>query len=109
MNEAARMRLLCVPPAHLEAGMLVAVPVCSRAGAILVTTGSVLDAARIGNLQRRGVSCVTVSVPDPRDAAQRDTEIAAALARVDQIFRGEGSEARAALHQALRAYRERHG
>jgi hypothetical protein len=56
-------------------------------------------------LRRRAIEFVTVSVPDSRDEATIARELAEAVARVDYIFRGTRSSARAALHEAVLSYR----
>jgi hypothetical protein len=50
---------------------------------------------------------VTVSVPDSRDEASIAQDLEAATARVDYIFRGEGSACRQALRQAILSYRRK--
>ncbi|MFC5303141.1 hypothetical protein [Azospira restricta] len=102
-----KTRLVCLPPGQLAPGMQVAAPIVSAQGSVLLATGAVLDEEAPENLRRRGIEFVTVSVADARDAATIAREQAAAAARIDHIFRGDGGAARDALRQAIHAYRAR--
>lgn len=102
-----KTRIVCMPPGQLAAGMIVAAPVNGPQGTVLLAAGAALDDHSLGQLRRRGVSFVCVSVADSRDESTVARETAEAAARVDYIFRGEGSTSRQTLHQTLLNYRRR--
>lgn len=102
-----KTRIVCLPPGLLQPGMTIAAAVLSPQGAVLLAAGVELDREHIDGLRRRALEAVCVSLPDTRDAATIATEQAAATARVDYIFRGDGSASRQALQAAVRTFRER--
>jgi len=102
-----KTRTVCLPPGELAPGMVVASQVCGPQGAVLLAAGAVLDEATLENLRRRNLEFLSVHVADPRDDATIAADIAAAVARIDHIFRGEGSAQRRALREAVAAYRRR--
>jgi hypothetical protein len=85
--------------------MIVLTAVTTPQGAILFAAGAVLDEHSLAQLRRRAIEFVTVTVPDSRDAANIARELAEATARVDFLFRGPGSSARAALRETVLRYR----
>lgn len=102
-----KTRTVCLPPGELAPGMIVATQVCGPQGAVLLAAGAVLDETMLENLRRRNVEFLSVHIADPRDDATVAADIAAATARIDYIFRGEGSAQRYALREAVAAYRRR--
>lgn len=102
-----KTRTVCLPPGELAPGMIVATQVCGPQGAVLLAAGAVLDETMLENLRRRNVEFLSVHIADPRDDATVAADIAAATARIDYIFRGEGSAQRYALREAVGAYRRR--
>jgi hypothetical protein len=100
-----KTRVVCLPPGQLQPEMIVAAAVTTPQGAILFAAGAVLDEHSLEQLRRRAVEFVTVSVPDSRDEATIAREVAEATTRVDYIFRGTHSSARAALRETVLRYR----
>lgn len=93
------------PPGKLLPGMVVARPANGAQGSALLATGSVLDQKTLDSLHRHGIEFLTVDIPDSRDPQTISREIKEAEARVDYIFRGQGTLARARLHDTLIDYR----
>ena len=102
-----KTRVVCLPPGQLQPGMIVAAPIVGSQGAVLFAAGCTLDEYGLEQLRRRTIEFVTVSVPDSRDEATIAREIAEATARVETIFRGTGSTARAALRDTVLNYRRK--
>lgn len=100
-----KTRALCLSPGRIAPGMMLAKPITDRDGNTLLATGTMLDSEKLDRLIRRGVEAITVLVDDPRDATAIASDLAAAEARVEYIFRGTGSSARNALRQTILAYR----
>lgn len=101
-----KTRIVCLAPGRVAPGMTLAAAALDRARHALLSAGTVLDAAMLDRLSRRGVEAVTVHVADPRDAETIARELREAEARVALIFRGAGSSpAREELHSAVLHYR----
>lgn len=88
--------------------MTIAASVTTRAGSLLLAAGTPLDDTAIANLRRRGIDCVTVAVPDPRDAAAVARDTAATRERIAHIFRDTRGEASQALRAVVQSWREAH-
>lgn len=101
-----KYRTICLPPGRAAPGMTLAATVTDRNARVLLAAGTQLDSTLIDRLGRRGVEAVWVSVPDTRDAALVEQNIASAQVRVEQIFRGSGSPAREALHAEILRFRQ---
>lgn len=97
-----KTRIACLPPGQLLPGMTVVTPITGAQGSVLLAAGAVLDDHALSQVRRRNIEFVTVSVPDSRDEASIAQDLEAATARVDYIFRGEGSTCGSACRQALR-------
>lgn len=102
-----KTRIVCLPPGQLQPGMIVATQVSRGQGAVLIAAGATLDASMLEKLKRRGVETLSVVVPDPRDEATIAHEVEDAIARIEFIFRGQGSPARDSLKEALTSYRRK--
>ena len=100
-----KMRNVCLSPGLVAPGMMLSNPVNGHDGQPLLAAGAELDADMLERLIRRGVEAVWVATPDERDADTIALELRNAEARIAAIFRGPGSPARAALQQAIQAYR----
>jgi len=100
-------RSICLAPGRLQPGMLTAAPILARQGEELLPANCTLDDAMIDSIRRRAIHSVQVNVPDERDAAEIAREIEIEEKRLSYIFRGENSEARAELLQAMRQFRTR--
>ena len=100
-----KMRNVCLAPSLITPGMTLASAVSGRDGSQLLAAGAQLDADVIERLIRRGVESAWVQIPDERDDETLAHERRHAEARVETIFRGSGSPARAALHQAILEFR----
>lgn len=92
--------ILCAAP-----GMTLALAITDRAGRTLFTAGTVLDAAMLDRLSKRGIESLATLVADTRDAAVIEEEVRSAESRVLQIFRGSGSAARTTLQSVILAHR----
>ena len=100
-----KWRTLCFAPARVTPGMELAKAVIDRDGHALLASGTVLDAEILGRLIRRGIESIAVLVQDTRDDQTIAHELRLAEERVETIFRGSGSPARAALHAAVLNFR----
>lgn len=100
-----KLRTLHFSPARVTPGMLLAKAITDRDGHALLAAGAVLEEEVLDRLIRRGVESVAVLVQDHRDEETIATELRLAEERVDFIFRGSGSRARAELHAAILDYR----
>ena len=86
----------------IEPGAVLAEAVTDRAGAVLLPAGSVLDAADIAALVRRGVSLVRVCSPDPAKLREQREVLSA---RLDFLFRHAGdSPVARSLYRSVLAY-----
>lgn len=97
-------RYCWMPTLHLEPGMVIARPVFGRLGrqlAIHLGVGTVLTAATIDQLLNKGVECVAVDNPVPRDEAAYAQAQAAHEARLREIFGAVPTESCAPLFLAL--------
>ena len=100
-----KTRTVCLSPGRAMPGMMLAAPVKGHDGHILLAGGAELDAETLERLLKRGIETLYVQVLDTRDEDTIAQEMRAAEQRVEHIFRGEGSAARAALRAAVLAYR----
>lgn len=100
-----KLRTLYFAPARVTPGMLLAKAITDRDGHALLAVGAVLDEEVLDRLIRRGVESVAVLVQDHRDEETIATELKLAEERVDVIFRGSGSAARAELRAAVLNFR----
>lgn len=100
-----KLRTLHFAPARVTPGMELAKAITDRDGHALLASGTVLDAEILDRLIRRGVESVAVFVQDTRDEETIANELRQAEERVEAIFRGRGSPARAVLHAAVLSYR----
>ena len=87
--------------------MTLAAPITGGNGKILLAEGVTLDEATLDNLRQRGIPFVSVSVPDSRDAATIERDLAEASARIEYIFRGSSAPAREELRRLVAEYRQR--
>lgn len=102
-----KTRVICLPPGQLQPGSILAVPITGANGKVLLAAGVTLDEGTLDNLRQRMVPFVSIAVPDSRDEATIERELAEAAARVDYIFRGKGSAAREELRPLIAAYRQK--
>lgn len=103
-----KTRTLCLSPARVAPGMTLAKAVTDRDGNTLLASATVVDAAMLDRLTRRGVEALSVLVVDTRDADTIAGELATVEERVKYIFRGPGSQAREALRLSILAFRWEH-
>jgi hypothetical protein len=102
-----KTRTACLPPGQLQPGMIIETPVIGPQGTVLLAAGTTLDEYALMQLGRRAIEFVTVSVADSRDEETIAREVAEAVARVEFIFRGEGSATRTALRNTIMNYRRK--
>lgn len=102
-----KTRTACLTPGQLLPGMTIETPLIGPQGTVLLAAGTTLDEYALKQLGRRAIEFVTVSVPDSRDDETIAREVAETAARVEYIFRGEGSSARASLRNTIMAYRRK--
>ncbi|MDD5176454.1 MAG: hypothetical protein PHQ05_08560 [Sterolibacterium sp.] len=100
-----KTRSVCLPPGRLLPGMTTAAAILTRQGEELLPANRALDEAMIESIRRRLIKSVIVMLPDDRDMASIDREIATEEKRLAYIFRGDSNEARADLHRLVAAYR----
>ena len=100
-----KLRTLHFSPARVTPGMELAKAVTDRDGHALLALGTALDAEILDRLIRRGVESVAVLAQDTRDEETIANELRVAEERVEAVFRGSGSPARAELHAAVLKYR----
>lgn len=100
-----KLRTLCLAPNGACPGMTLAKPAYDLSGSVLLGPGTVLDAAMIERLVRRGIEAISVSIPDERDDEAVAHELAAVNDRIARIFRGPSNPAREALRAAILEYR----
>ena len=100
-----KSRTVCFPPGRVTPGMTLAKAASGRDGHVLLAAGTILDAEMLDRLIRRGVEIIHVLVLDTRDAETIASELEAADARINHIFREERSPAKEALRETIRAYR----
>lgn len=100
-----KFRTMCFAPGHTTPGLTLAKAVTDRDGHTLLTEGTVLEAEMLARLIQRGVETVSVLVPDTRSEEAIVEELRVAMARIDAIFRKDGSPAREALRAAITNYR----
>ncbi len=101
-----KTRIVCLVPGRIAPGMTLANDILTRDGHALLAAGSVLDAPMLEKLIRRGIETVSVLVLDTRSEQTIAIELAAVEARVNYIFRGEGSAARDTLRAAVLSFRQ---
>ena len=101
-----KSRIVCLAPGHLTPGMTVAVPISDHDGHILLAAGTVIESDMLERLIRRGIETVSVLIEDTRDEETIAMELRAAEARVEYIFRGNGSPAREELHASILNFRQ---
>ncbi len=100
-----KLRTVCLAPGRAAPGMVLAAPIGGHDGHTLLAAGTVLDPEMLDRLIRRGVETLSVALPDTRDEDTVALALAIAEARVNWLFRGQGSPARAALGSAILDYR----
>jgi phosphatidylserine/phosphatidylglycerophosphate/cardiolipin synthase-like enzyme len=98
-----RYRIVAIDDA--QEGMCLYGDLRDRAGSLLLPKSTLLSAATIKGLQRRGVEVVSIvddTVTDQQLAAEREQ----AMARIAHLFRYAGTgSANALLRKAVEAYR----
>lgn len=100
-------RTVCIATLALKPGAVLAQAVRRADGVLLLPAGSEVDADQLQQLLQRGVEYVHVLQEETRDTARIARDVAAAEARVVQLFRGKTSEARQQLAAAVSDYRRR--
>jgi hypothetical protein len=100
-----KSRTLCFPPGRIAPGMTLAKAITDRDGNTLLTAGTVLNLEMLDRLIRRGIETVSVLLLDTRDEETIAEELRAAQSRVEAIFRGDGSHARAELRDSILNFR----
>lgn len=100
-------KAVCLTPERVTPGSRLARAVARADGHVLLAQGTELDREQLAHLWERGVEYVYIEVDDPRDGAARAADLEAADARVAELFRGPGGEARDALRRAVLAHRQR--
>ena len=103
-----KSRIVCLAPGRVAPGMTLAAAVIGPDGHTLLAAGTALVPDMLERLIRRGVETISVLVADRREPEAIVTELAAAEARVETIFRGAGSPAREALRRAILEFRREH-
>jgi len=103
-----KSRIICLAPGRVAPGMTLASSLTGHDGQALLSAGTVLTPEVLERLIRRGVETVSVLLLDTRDEETIALEISSAEARVDFIFRGEGSRARESLRTAILDFRREH-
>ena len=101
-----KSRTICISPGCIAPGMTLAKAITDRDGNVLLAAETELDLGMLDRLTRRGVETVSVRVQDTRDEETIAEELRTAEARVATIFRGGGSAAREALHEAILKFRQ---
>lgn len=100
-------RVVCVSTLALGPGVRLAQSVSRADGAVLLHAGAEIDVDQLRLLVQRGIDSVYVLREETRDPEQIESDVAAAAARVEFLFRGEGSTARQALAATLAGYRRK--
>lgn len=103
-DAAPAYRYCWMPALSLEPGMVIARPVFGRTGrqlSIHLGQGTVLTAATIDQLLNKGVECVAVENPVPRDDEAYARALAAYETRLREIFGAVPTESCAPLFLAL--------
>lgn len=100
-----KSRIIHFAPGRVTPGMTLAKAIVDRDGHTLLASGTELDEAMLDRLIRRGVESMAVLVQDTRDEESIASELVAAQARVEFIFRGDDSPARSDLRDAVLNYR----
>ena len=103
-----KTRIVCLAPGRVAPGMTLASAITAHDGHTLLVSGTMLDSEMLDRLIRRGVETVSVLILDTRDDETITMELHAARSRVEHIFRGHGSPAREALHNAILNFRLEH-
>lgn len=98
-------RTVCIATLALKPGAKLAQAVRRADGALLLPAGSEVDGDQLRQMVERGIECVHVLQEETRDAAQIEHEVAAAVARVAQLFRGTTGDARQQLAAVVADYR----
>lgn len=100
-----KTRSICLPPGRLQPGMTTVTAIFTRQGEELLPVNCTLDEAMIERIKRRLIKCVIVTTPDERDAVAIARDIETEEKRLAYIFRGESSEVRSDLREAVGLYR----
>lgn len=100
-----KSRILCLPPAKITPGMMLAKAITDRDGHTLLAAETRLELEMLDRLVRRGIESVFILATDTRDEETITRELLDAQARVENIFRGKTSPAREALHAAILDFR----
>jgi hypothetical protein len=100
-------RTVCVSTLGIKPGARLAQAVRRADGGLLLAPGTELDVDQLRQLIQRGIECVHVLQEEKRDAAQIERDVAAAAARVAQLFRGKSGAARDELAAVVGDYRKR--
>lgn len=79
-----------IPLDQAEAGAVLAVDVCDAAGHTLLAAGALLSVASIASLRQRGITAV--SIEQPMTEAELAAQRAAAVQRLDHLFRRTGDD-----------------
>lgn len=103
-----KSRIVCLAPGRVAPGMTLAAAVIGRDAHILLAAGTALNPEMLERLIRRGVESVSVLVADTRAPETIAMEFAVVEARIETIFRGDGSPARQALRAAILEFRRAH-
>jgi hypothetical protein len=100
-------RTVCVSTLGIKPGARLAQAVRRADGGLLLAAGTELDVDQLRQLIQRGIECVHLLQEEKRNAAQIERDVAAAAARVAQLFRGPGGAARDELSAVVSDYRQR--
>lgn len=100
-----KQRIVSRHPVLVTPGATLARSVLRADGVLLLASGTELDADNLSHLHQRGVEVIFISEDDPREPDAIAAELAAADARVGQIFAGESSDMRDDLARAVLVYR----
>jgi hypothetical protein len=100
-----KQRIVSRHPVLVAPGAVLARSVLRSDGVVLLVAGTELDADKLSHLHQRGVEVVYLTEDDPRDAEAIANEVAAAEARVSQIFAGPTGDIRDELARVVLNYR----
>ncbi len=101
-----KLRLKKIPIAHAVAGMLVAVPVISPRGDVLVQAGCELTDFVISGLRKRGIDRISIHIEDGRSEEELVIERDKVRDRMHVLFRNAGAnEQLASLYQLMLEFR----
>jgi hypothetical protein len=102
-----KSRIICLAPGRVAPGMTLAISVTGHDGQSLLSAGTVLDSEMLERLIRRGVETVSILLLDARDEETIAQDVSAAKSRVNYIFRGNGSPARAIAYANVVNFRNK--